>query len=203
MPWESVRADRQLRLFVIATLVQKQYLWSEEARAIYKWCEKRQYNYCFFDAGIGWQWRYSNAGSPMSEWALCTTQLQRTFQAMKQWYKEHDNTLPESLDELVEGHYLDEFPGHPFKEEPVTYHRNAPVPKNVRRDGAYGNARYNNFSVCFLDGSMVEHRSWNERQKQERKAYDDFEKSGGTYIQLGGWHYLIVEPSAEEESEDE
>jgi hypothetical protein len=131
----------------------------------------------------------------LDERDLCFSRFNSVARAMDKWYAEH-GTLPESLDELVVGNYLDRFPVHFFTQEAMEYHRNAPPPEHIAREGI-------GFHILAEDRT----RAGNWREFRD-SALDTFLQSGGTYLRLGKWVYVIVETAdgrpqtaAEEEEE--
>jgi len=134
---------------------------------------------------------------------LCFQQLRLAFEAIDKWYSDHDRTLPESLDELIEHGYLAEMPVHPFTEERMEYVRDAPIPSGMTR---------NDFTV----GILALEKFWEilrEQQEQHSKhirAINDaflkvLESPGRThtYLRLGKWGYLIIEPVPKDEPPQE
>ena len=193
-PWEAVRIDRALRLQIVATLVKSSGLQDKDAEAIREFCAKREYNYggrAYFDhyAWMASGWSIADA----IERRLISRRLETASYALNKWYMEHENTLPESLDELVPDGYLDEIPVHPFMDKKVEYVRNAPAPVVPGVD-------YHK-----KDKYLVHHRVLGPpvpddgvRDRRTREAEDkrraDFQRSGGTYLRLGTMIRVLIEP---------
>jgi hypothetical protein len=178
-PWESERIDRVLRLQIVASLVTHGGLQDPHAKAIEAFCHTPYRRNSYFDQWV-W-WGYSLARE--TEDALRRNRMSKVFDALDRWYDEHDQTLPESLDELV-GTYLDAIPAHPFTNEALEYHRNVPPSDEGYR--IVGNS-----SVHYIGQSANKQQHW----ERDRKANTAFRQSGGTYLRWGRWVYLIIEPA--------
>jgi hypothetical protein len=184
-PWERERIDRALRLYIVAALTKHISLDKNAQRA--------RYLYWMLFKGTGTLEQYY-LPSPYiayigSEYGAvqCRRRLSKVLTAMDTWYREHDNTLPKSLDELV-GTYLDELPVHPFTGAAVEYRVNAPPDYTEQ-----GRNRLMNTYIYALgtDDSATQSRG-------SHPSYARLQSSGGTYIRLGGLTFVLTE-SAEEE----
>ena len=130
------------------------------------------------------------------EGRLCARRIEKVADAMNKWYMEHENTLPESLDELIEGGYLDEIPMHPFMEKKVEYHRNAPAPVVPGVD-YWNKDRYLVYHRVLgppvPDDDVQNRQRWDAEDKLRR----DFQRSGGTYLRLGTIIRVLIEEERE------
>ena len=178
-PWETARRERLLWLPLVAELVESGGLQDRRAVAIRDRVKRQT-----FGLGMGamdlwnWHWRMPD---DMDAQPLCDQQLHLTFKAIEKWYAEHD-TLPESLDELVDGGYLSALPVHPFTGERMQYHRDSPAPTGVERND--------------ISSQILGSERWiSYRQTQELR--DAFFATGGTYLQLGKWIHLVVRSQEE------
>jgi len=187
MPWEAVRLERIMRLQVVAAFVESGSLQDKRAVAIYDLVKKRN------KRSVGeLDWSIWHMANDLDGRVPCFRQLQHVFRAMNKWYAEHDNTLPESLDELVEQGYLSAFPEHPWTGELMQFHRDAPPPEGIIP------------SHVFSRGILGMGDDWGKFPRQQLDAYSKMLKaacealpeSGGTYLQLGKWAYVIVEQTA-------
>jgi hypothetical protein len=185
MPWEKTRTDRKLRLQLVATLVDKGYLYDKSAGTIWKQSKSQSHSRGLLDADVN-DFTRTDA---LRDQKLCSEKLSQVFSAVNRFYNDHDKTLPQSLEELVEKHYLSEMPTHPFTGEPVKYRVNAPAPRidySVR----------SSTSIHFLGEDTT--RNWRQKEEREKQASAAFNVSGGTSLQLGQWRYVIIEVTEEE-----
>jgi len=184
-PWELVRIDRALRLQIVAALVNNGGLRDKRAMAINIFYDRQTNNRSVFDMQT-WADVYWNLPRRI-EWRISATRMNQVHEAIEKWYVDHDRTLPESLDTLVEASYLDEVPVHPFTKEAATFHRNALLPK--KNDPDYHYLSFYPMSVHVLGRSSDKKLDW----KEEREYIDAFRQSGGTYLQLGGRIVVLIE----------
>jgi hypothetical protein len=195
MPWEKVRINRALRLQIVATLVNSFGLKDEKALSIMDLCLRQWegrwepgFGSGVFDYEVWGLFRhrdwgyYSTSGSHQSEYGLCMRPLRIVSKKMSKWYDEH-GTLPESLDDLPIT-----IPIHPFTKQPVEYFYNAPAPKDV------------GISVHYLGkkGDGVSDRNTWDRERLDRA---EFQRTGGTYLRLGNYVYVLKEAAKEETGE--
>ena len=193
MFWEPVREARISRLQIVTALVESGGIQDKRALASQKFYAKYG-NLSIFHGSLG----LITSGGPkttimeLQTQIMCFQQMTHVFRAIDKWYAEHEQTLPESLDVLVESGYLSAFPEHPFTGEPMGYFRDAPAPAGVQE---------NNVSGRFL-GMHGESES-----TEQREHYDSVKKklltTGGTYLRLGKRVYMIVEEKGERSQETE
>ena len=206
MPWESVRADRQLRLQLVATLVEMGHL-ERQGRAgeIHRWCERSQWTHAFFDIRT-WTdihtWTRMRQQRPVLEQFQLASHLPRTFAAINRWYIEHE-TLPESLTELVEAGYLASIPTHSsIRRAPMQYHVNAPPPQTPLVFGRDAHFRFHHFGIIEpphgapgrVSVHIVGAPGTTLTPEQERRHFHTFREHGGTYLQFNRWYWVIVKP---------
>jgi hypothetical protein len=182
LPWERARTERRLRLHLVAALAERGYLRDVQATRIRQWCDYQHYR-CMLDYDL-W-WFMTSRHGRLGDRNLCGQTINRTTLAVERWYKEHDNTFPPSLNEMVESGYLKELPKHPYTSERMQYHRNAPAPQEVSRDNYFQNGR--SIDYRFIGGRL-------SNTDNQKAAYETFQRSGGTYLSLGGRYLLFVEP---------
>jgi hypothetical protein len=178
MPWERVRMKRVQRCNLVASITEMGNIQDKRAIAIKSVCKKNGGRFDSLDWGV---W-IEASGDTMIR-MQCYQQIRIVSQAIDKWYAEHEQTLPESLDELVEAGYLSAFPEHPFTEERIGYFRDAPVPSDVNNNDVGGNV---------LGGG-----------KLPEKFQIHFLNNGGTYLRLGKGVIVIVENEPEEERMEE
>ena len=199
IPWEAVRIDRSLRIQLVTALVQTGGLQDKRAMALRDFHERHhvwQRNYSsVFDMHV---WGHPNWSlSSQIEQRMSTFRLHEVSTAINRWYEEHDRTLPESLDELLEASYLEALPVHPFTGQVVEYHRYTPPPEGVNVP-AYHLSRFLPVSVRVLGRSIEQDPN---RWRIERDYIDAFRRSGGTYIQLDRHIVVLVEEERSQEEE--
>ena len=183
MPWEKVRSDRIMRLQIVGALAQSGGLQDNNAEAIlHRLATMMDWSHEVV-ADEFWQ-RRGYFMHVLDERNVCFNRFRNVASAMDKWYAEH-GTLPESLDELVIGKYLDRFPVHFFTQEAMEYHQNAPPPEDITREDI-------GFHILAEDRTRA--RNWREFRDS---ALDTFHQSGGTYLRLGKWVYVIVSQEAE------
>jgi hypothetical protein len=178
MPWEAVRMDRAWRLEMVAAMARSGGLRDERAGAIrYLYEDKRHYNDAVFDKGM-WD---SMPLVDMIEGRLCGQRANLVIEAIKRWYAEHDKTLPESLDELLDFHLagtpvLTELPVHPFTDRVIEYHREAAAPRLANRNIV--------FRLIGTEADSGQNKlAWLDR--------DRFIKVGGSYLCLGRFVWVL------------
>ena len=177
VPWESVRADRRLRLELVVWLVDNGYLPNEgRAAAMRRWNEDGRNQNAIFDAD---GWTVADA-SILDERNLSLRPLGLAYSAINNWYIDQ-GTLPSSLEELVEREYLEAIPSHPFTGELVQYHENALLPQDAHFAGALTVGRGG--SSAWLGRSRD---WWNQMADVERP-----------YVQLGNNCLVIRLPEPE------
>jgi hypothetical protein len=176
-PWETARRDRIYRAQLVALLVDTGGLHDEQASAIRVFCWKLERNYAVFDS---FRMSMLMPGS-FSVKGMCDQRLRSVAAVIRDWYHENDETFPVSLDDL---HLAGTPVQHPFSGEPMEYHVNAPPSNAVNRYDGSGN-------VYFLEKGKSD--SWSNIDSAMRA----FSQKGGTYLQLGEWTLLLVEPDRE------
>jgi len=192
MPWEKLRAERIWRLNLVRGLVDAGWLQDAKATAIIK----KHRNLKDRSVLSKWYAHFSVPGS-WEEQIVCSQQLRIVFRAIDKWYADHENTLPESLDELVEGGYLSAFPEHPFTGELMQYFYHAMPPSDIIV------TRYANYGMVGLgDRSTLSQEQKDCHNKRYKEVSEAFPETGGTYLRLGKWVYLIVEPDQTEDNND-
>jgi hypothetical protein len=204
MPWERTRMERVQRCNLVANIAEMGGLQDKRAVAIKKLCEQKDGRFSPLDDAV-----WIKASGDIVIRIICLEQMKHVFRAIEKWYAEHES-LPESLDVLVESGYLSAFPEHPFTREPMEYFRDAPAPVGVVAK---------NISFLILGTGDVDVARQEVRDRMRREAemhgisipeqayYSEniFLESGGTYLRLGKWMYVIMENrepatvSAEEE----
>jgi hypothetical protein len=164
-----------LRIQLITLLVESGGLRDKNAETIRDFCKRVEYSNVVFD-----QWaQHVITASPLNDRVMCNQRLNEVAQAIDKWYCDHDMTLPESLDDLLET-YLTDIPVHPFTGAPVEYYRNVPPTEYVN---------HNNSFIHYLARNAPD--SWINRAS----AFGGFARNGGTYLKLGERTMLIVEPN--------
>ena len=199
MPWERARVERVLRLQIVARLVELGYIQDKKAVAIRHLFARNEYRQVVFDEGLWWLslW-HTNVRS------LCYQQCDLVYETINKWYIAHDRTLPESLDELIEKGYLSAFPVHPFTGEQMQYFRNA-SPHEIRTNDYmdHDHNRYVRGNLLGISRVGVTRNDRWIRGNDTDEVLKIFRDTGGTFLQLGRWFYLIVEPEERSlESED-
>jgi len=183
LPWERVREERALRMSLVAALVLStnsvHWCWDVNAMKLVYLQRKMLGSLAVFDE----RHRYAHYSDVLQGSAWNRQPLDIASRAVAQWYREH-KTFPESLDELV-GTYLVTLPVHPWTDEPVRYYVNSPPPSSDR---------YYSYSFCDLLGKK-------DQTRDRNKAKDVFLKNGGTYLMLGKYVFVLVEP-AEDDQDD-
>jgi len=187
-PWERARRERLLRMQIVGMLVDSGSLQDKRAESLR--------DFCLLSPGmpgghgfLDWDVHRDMFRGPLGERSLSQNTLQITFNALARWYDDHDNTLPESLDELIDltdtpAKYLDKIPTHPFSGKMVEYFRNAPPPEGFK-DDRFSNA----IVVQFLGQGFGQRPLWQQRQD----VHDAFIQTGGAYLRLNQFIYLIME----------
>jgi hypothetical protein len=102
-------------------------------------------NYWFWNDTI-WEYPYG----------VSSLRISVVILALECWYLDHNNTLPDSLDELV-GTYLEEIPVEPLTGKPMKYNpnpddKNKPKEDNHKRGWAYIQLRERKCDLYFLPG---------------------------------------------------
>ena len=188
MPWEQVRGERRWRLHIVGELVDAGGIQDKRAVAIRDYLVRQNDKFALFDEGI-YFFRELDAR------VASVQQFRHTLKAMDKWYAEH-GTVPESLDELVEHGYLSALPLQPFTDKVMEYHRDAPAPAGITT---------NEVIVGILDMKEWDELSPAGRDAQNKMRWevrDNFPDTGGTYLRLGKWVYVIVEQASSQETED-
>jgi hypothetical protein len=183
--WEKAREERVKRLQIIAALVESGGIQDKRAVAIKDIYEKQsKWEHSILHWGIGLinSWEKQTPIMELNERNLCFQQVRFVFRAIDKWYSDHDNTLPESLEELVEHGYLAEMPVHPFTGERMEYFRDARLPEG----GVHV------FSENVLATSHLSREQRDQYLKRADRASLTTNKR--TYLQLGKWVYVIMEP---------
>ncbi|MCL2709416.1 MAG: hypothetical protein FWE95_00915 [Planctomycetaceae bacterium] len=202
-PWETVRIERALRAQLVASLVATGGLQDRRAESIRVFCE-RQSEYSrlsYFDTQVWWNVHWS---LPYQiEYRICTHRLITVSTAINRWYEEHDRTLPESLDALLERGYLAGIPVHPCTREEVEYYRNAPPPEGHHFHTEYWGAVPGGFRVStLLLGRSSDAEPETDRWQKERDRVDTFRYHGGTYLLLGTSIIVLIEEERSQEEEE-
>jgi hypothetical protein len=186
-PWERVRADRGLRLYIVALLAESGGLQDEKAKAM-----RRLYQRIRRTGNDGHVLPYLH-GNHFGT-SRCRTRLGKVFMALNAWHAEH-GTLPESLDALL-GVHLDALPVHPFTRAALEFHVNSPPLEKQRNNWNLRNNTY----VLTLGGDGKARNdgttNWQQYLARERNDRDTFEallKRGGTYLRLGDVIFVIEE----------
>jgi hypothetical protein len=192
-PWERARADRMMRLYIIAALFQSGGLQEERAKSqAFLYERLRQFG------GAGLFLSYPRDVHDGFVNNRCRNRLDDVAKAMDSWYEEH-GTLPNSLNDLV-GTYLEALPVHPFTQAPVEYHRNS----TVRRNDVW-QVHYNTYVFTLgpeevdepsAEMGMSSGASKSTKLQHSRDAYTKLTQTGGTYMRLGDVIYVIAEPSS-------
>ena len=202
-PWETVRIERALRAQLVASLVETGGLQDRRAESIRDFCERQsEYSRPFvFDTLVWWNVHWS---LPYQiEWRICTHRLNTVSTAIKRWYEEHDRSLPESLDALLEQGYLADIPVHPCTKEEVEYYRNAPPPEGHHFRTEYWGAVPGGFRVStHILGRASNAEPETDRWEKERGRVDNFRYHGGTYLLLGTSIIVLIEEGRSQESDD-
>ena len=192
MPWEWTRSERVMRLRIVGELVESGGLQNKRTEAIQKLLKNQDARSRQYIFARDVQWLVGeNTGSQVP----CSRQMHVVFRAIDKWYADHDRTLPESLEELIEHGYLAEMPVHPFTGERMEYFRDAPPPSGIgRNDFTYGVLA----SGKFGDMSKEQRdRYLKHVNAMTNDAFLKFSDGMYTYLRLGKWVYLIIEPVEE------
>ncbi|MCL2709417.1 MAG: hypothetical protein FWE95_00920 [Planctomycetaceae bacterium] len=184
MPWERARLERASRLTLVAALVDSEGLQDERAKKIADLVQRQGRRYATFDLRI-----WESLEDVMNARQQCQSHFSVVGSALENWHEEH-GSLPESLEELIDREFfgalfgnraLQQIPEHPFTGAPMEYYRNAPPPEGVTSSEV---------TVFYLGRDRATYSySW----ELQRLARERFLQSGGTYLRLGKWVYLIIE----------
>jgi len=186
MPWEKARLERASRLTLVAALVASEGLQDERAQALARLVNRQRSRDATFDLRI-----WNSLDGVMDGRRQIQTYLNTVARALDNWHRQH-GTLPESLEDMIgveafDRVLLEQIPVHPFTGAPMEYRRNAPAPEGIDRHR----------DITIYLGQSTHRLSW-----QERQAYiNTFFQSGGTYLRLGRWVYLIVGERSQEEED--
>jgi hypothetical protein len=195
--WETVRMERLLRVQMVTHLVDSGGLQDAKAMEIRNWYgrkngdwerNRREFTGAFDE--FAWNYWYR------MEWRRREQNMRRlelVFTAVNCWHHEH-GTLPESLDVLVDT-YLAGIPADSITGEPAKIHLDS-----LRPDGNV--ASIYNIDVRELGPDRNTGIDYHRRQElwKERFGRDFPAGFRGTWLQLGEWFQLLLEPPEEEQS---